>query len=153
MSKHLGRIISPGPIDLNYQQAVQQEHSCQGRGVTIAALLDLLLDPRSAGIDAVDSKNVLRDRIRYYHHVIQRIRPHRIEYHKVHALIAGWVDIVEDFRDFDPDGLTTMTNHLRHARHQVVVRCIGEIVIEPTFLYMDAVWVDHFAAGTDRVDK
>ena len=51
MSEHLGKIISPGPIDLNCQAV--QEHSCQGRGITIAALLDLLLDPRSsAGIDA-----------------------------------------------------------------------------------------------------
>ena len=49
--EHLGKIISPGPIDLNCQAV--QEHSCQGRGITIAALLDLLLDPRSAGIDAV----------------------------------------------------------------------------------------------------
>ena len=53
MSEHLGKIISPGPIDLNCQAV--QEHSCQGRGITVAALLDLLLDPRSAGINARSS--------------------------------------------------------------------------------------------------
>ena len=47
-----------------------------------------------------------------------------------------------------------MINHLRQARHQVVVHCIGEIVIEPTLLQMDTVKVDNFAAaGTGRVGK
>ena len=119
MSKHLGKTIFLGPIDLNCQAV--QEHSSQGRGITIAALLDLHLDPRSAGIDAVGNKKFLRDRIRN-HHIVQRVRPPRIEYHQVHALIAGRVSIVKDSRDFDPDRLTTITNHLRQTRHQVAVR-------------------------------
>ena len=149
MSEHLGKIISSGPIDLN-SQAVQ-EHSCQGRGITIAALLDLLLDPHSAGVDAaVGSQNFLGDWIRN-NHIVQRVRPPRIEYHQVHALIAGRVDVVENSRDFDPDRLTTMTNHLRQTRHQVIVRGIGEVAIEPTFLVVEILRVNYFAAGSGRM--
>ena len=66
-------------------------------------------------------------------------------------MIAGRVNIVKNSRDFDPDRLTTMTNHLRKTHHQVIVRCVGEITIEATLLNVDSVRVDHFAAGTGRV--
>ena len=46
-----------------------------------------------------------------------------------------------------------MSNYLCQTRHQVVVRCIGQVVIEPTLLDMDTVRVDHFAAGTGRVGE
>ena len=114
--------------------------------ITITALLDLLLDPRSAAgvVDAVGSQNFLRDCIRN-DHVVQKIRPPRIVYHQVHALIAGRVNIVKDPRNFDSDRLTAMTNHLRQTCHQVIVRCVGQVAIEPTLLDMNTVRVDHFA--------
>ncbi len=143
MSKHLGKIISLGPIDLNCQSV--QGHSCCRHSITITALLDLLLDPRSAGVDAVGSQNFLGDWIRN-DLVVQKIRPPRIVYHQVHALIAGRVNIVKDPRNFDSDRLTAMTYHLHQTCHQVIVRCVGQVAIEPKLLDMNTVIrVDHFA--------
>jgi len=80
--------------------------------------------------------------------VVQRIRPPRIEYHQIHALIAGRIDIFKNSRNFYSDGLTTMTDYLCQASHQVVVRWVGQVAIEPTLLDMDTIGVDLLAAGT-----
>jgi len=41
-----------------------------------------------------------------------------------------------------------MTDYLCQASHQVVVRWVGQVAIEPTLLDMDTIGVDLLAAGT-----
>ena len=46
-----------------------------------------------------------------------------------------------------------MTTHLRQAGHQIVVRRVGQVAIEPAFLEVDTVRVGFFTAGTGRMGE
>ena len=81
--------------------------------------------------------------------VVQRIGPSWIEYHQVHALIAGRVGIIEYYRNFDEERLTTVPYHLRQARHQVIMRGARELAVEPADTFY--IWIPYGSTTLPQV--